>query len=399
MDTPRTRQDIEKLIAFKTPESLHLDYKASSALALEKKDEICKDVSAFANSDGGVLIYGIKEEKKHKVAYPVSIDEGVDTSKVSKEWLDQILSSNIRPIISGVEIIEIKIAESRAILFIQVAKSFRGPHQAPDKKYYKRRNVVSEPMEHYEIEDIRNRKQLIPSLVNMDVQLAGFQVQLVVENIGNEVAHNVKFIFSENFSWCKKRGLPHALKNGIKFFPPGRKITFYTEPLQIILNDKSGFDPFFDVSISYYHPQSSSEVTEDIHINLKDFLNSAIEVNYLQKISSTLDELNRLTNELKKVNTHLQHIESIAGTTGLDLSISTLTNINKIFKNDGGAQCVTLEHCDPYVLQEVLEIDFEMASNIYFYYHNNYKGTPIEEIPGMTEELLEKIKKLSKTII
>ncbi|WP_417909669.1 helix-turn-helix domain-containing protein [Candidatus Electronema sp. PJ] len=399
MDTPRTLQDIEKLIAFQTPESLHLDYKAGSVLTLEKKDELCKDVSALANSDGGVLIYGIKEEKIHKVAYPVSIDEGVDTSKVSKEWLEQILTSNITPIISGVEIFEIKSGANRAIVVIQVAKSFRGPHQAPDKKYYKRRNVFTEPMEHYEIEDIRNRKQFIPSLVNMDVQLSGFQVQLVIENIGNEVAHNVKFIFSDNFSWYKRRGLPHALKNGIKFFPPGRKITFYTEPLHILLNDKSGFDPFFDVAITYFHPQASSEVTEDIHINLKDFLNSAIESNYLKKISSTLDELSKITSELNTVNNHLQHIESIAGATGLDLSISTLTNINKIFKYNGGAQCVTIEHCDPYVLQEVLEVDFEMASNIYFYYHNNYKGTPIEEIPGMTEELLEKLRKLSKTII
>jgi hypothetical protein len=116
-----------------------------------------------------LLIYGITEEKINKIFHREKIDDGIDTSKISKEWADQILTSNIRPIISGVEIAEIKIAESRSVMVIHVPKSFRGPHQAPDKKYYKRRNVVSEPMEHYEIEDVRNRRQVFPSIVNMDI--------------------------------------------------------------------------------------------------------------------------------------------------------------------------------------------------------------------------------------
>lgn len=52
-------------------ESLNLDYKASGALEKSdpKKIEFTKDVSAMANSAGGVSIYGIKEHsqpnKKH----------------------------------------------------------------------------------------------------------------------------------------------------------------------------------------------------------------------------------------------------------------------------------------------------------------------------------------------
>jgi predicted HTH transcriptional regulator len=59
-----TRDDLQRLIDDEIQESLTLDYKASPALAKDSKsrDELCKDVSAFANSAGGQIIYGIEEK-------------------------------------------------------------------------------------------------------------------------------------------------------------------------------------------------------------------------------------------------------------------------------------------------------------------------------------------------
>lgn len=77
-------------------ESLTLDYKAAGSLAKqeEKRKEITKDVSAFANSAGGTIIYGIREysaeDKKH---LPERIDPIVRT-QYSKEWLEQIKKVN-----------------------------------------------------------------------------------------------------------------------------------------------------------------------------------------------------------------------------------------------------------------------------------------------------------------
>ncbi len=120
MEIPKTIQDIERLIDLEIPESIWLDYKASPALSKKKKDEICKDVSAFANSDGGVLIYGVKEE----YTVPKEIDDGVDTSKISKEWIDEILATNITPIISGIEIIEIKKTANNSVFVVNIQKKF-----------------------------------------------------------------------------------------------------------------------------------------------------------------------------------------------------------------------------------------------------------------------------------
>lgn len=50
--------DVEYLINNEVEENIHLDYKAAAALAKEdkKRSEITKDVSAFANSDGGIIV-------------------------------------------------------------------------------------------------------------------------------------------------------------------------------------------------------------------------------------------------------------------------------------------------------------------------------------------------------
>lgn len=49
-----TLADVNSLITNEVEEDIHLDYKASGALdkADNKRTEITKDVSAFANSDG-----------------------------------------------------------------------------------------------------------------------------------------------------------------------------------------------------------------------------------------------------------------------------------------------------------------------------------------------------------
>src|SRR5690349_16195771 len=54
---PWTIDRVQRMIADGIEESLHLDYKAAGALVKrpEKKSEIVKDVTAFANSDGGVI--------------------------------------------------------------------------------------------------------------------------------------------------------------------------------------------------------------------------------------------------------------------------------------------------------------------------------------------------------
>ena len=100
MPIPTTLAELQRLITNLIPESLHLDYKQSESLRRKNTDEVSKDVSAFANADGGVIIYGIVEADH----VPVRIDDGVDETVFNRERLENLITSNISPRIEGVRI-------------------------------------------------------------------------------------------------------------------------------------------------------------------------------------------------------------------------------------------------------------------------------------------------------
>lgn len=153
--------DLLALIAEKVQESVSLDYKQCDALDKEsdkKKTEVSKDISAFANSAGGTIVYGMCEDKH----FPVAIDVGFDPAVLSKEWLDQVLNSRIQRRIDGVRIKQVAlptIRPGRVAYVVSIPQSMRAPHQASDKRFYKRFNFESVPMEEYEVRDAGRRSE------------------------------------------------------------------------------------------------------------------------------------------------------------------------------------------------------------------------------------------------
>jgi predicted HTH transcriptional regulator len=98
----KTRADLERLIDEKLTESLTLEYKASPALNRNNdgRMELVKDVTAFANSAGGQIIYGIPE----KNGVPQPLDDGIDPAQISPEWIDQVISTNASPRIQNLRV-------------------------------------------------------------------------------------------------------------------------------------------------------------------------------------------------------------------------------------------------------------------------------------------------------
>jgi hypothetical protein len=145
------------LIASQEKESLILEYKACDALAQndDKKNELSKDVSAFANSAGGTIIYGIVEGSN----VPTKLDIGFDRKKISKEWLEQVINSRIQRRIDGVVINQVELTTGSVAYVVVIPQSTRAPHQAHDKRFYKRFNFVSVPMEEYEVRDTSRRSE------------------------------------------------------------------------------------------------------------------------------------------------------------------------------------------------------------------------------------------------
>jgi hypothetical protein len=157
------REDLQRLVDEGLEESLTLDYKGAPSLSRDGSapGELCKDVSALANSGGGQIVYGIEEDKITKK--PKRVD-GVTDPKITVEWIDQILNSKIQPRLDGVRIKRIEVGASAFAYVVTVPQSRSGPHQAPDQKYYKRFEQQSVPMYDYEIKDVMRRSS-VPDLV------------------------------------------------------------------------------------------------------------------------------------------------------------------------------------------------------------------------------------------
>ena len=173
--------DINNLIINEVEENIHLDYKAAGALDKDdkKRTEITKDISAFANSDGGIIVYGVSEED-HK---PKEISP-IDGKIYTKEWLENVIQQ-IQPRIEDLKIYPIRIDDiEQSIYVVKIPRSSNAPHMARDKRYYKRFNFKSEPMEDYEVKDLYNRV----SIPKLEIVGCSFYES---KDINNEVVYNL----------------------------------------------------------------------------------------------------------------------------------------------------------------------------------------------------------------
>ncbi len=123
-----TYDDILSLTSSSEPEGIGLDYKETVTNSPKHKKELAKDVSAFANSQGGLMVIGVSEVGGKPSHPPAGFPHLLDRQKV-EEWIDQVLASNISPRVSvAMRPIEIAGAPDRCLVAIEVPVSVRAPH-------------------------------------------------------------------------------------------------------------------------------------------------------------------------------------------------------------------------------------------------------------------------------
>lgn len=157
-------EDIQDLLDRAQVETMHLEYKEQlpptrkeyNSQPKTDKDPFVEfgcDVSAFANAQGGDIIFGIAEAEKTKEPVLVGLPN-FDLAR-SQEHLLHIMNQFVEPRIFGVRFFPITMKTGETLLIVRVPKSLYGPHQVelPRKSFWMRNSSGKDYMDYQAIQN------------------------------------------------------------------------------------------------------------------------------------------------------------------------------------------------------------------------------------------------------
>jgi len=127
-----TELDLQRLIDGAVMEDRHVEYKELLPKDTdEAKKEFLKDVSAFANTSGGTLYFGVRES--HGVAVEIV---GLDLKDTDSEKLrlENLIRDCIEPRLHSLEIEIVRLASSKFVFVLKIRRSWALPHAVRYKR-------------------------------------------------------------------------------------------------------------------------------------------------------------------------------------------------------------------------------------------------------------------------
>lgn len=148
-----TAEDVLNLVG--TEEDLRTEFKSGRLFDDDAKvaDELSKQVSAFANSEGGLLVLGMSESKTSKKGTAVA--ERPDG--VPRRWtghrVQQTIESNVSPLLMGIRVRPVEVpglGEDRWVVLVAVPQGSTA-YQASDRRYYGRSEYEAKALPDHEV--------------------------------------------------------------------------------------------------------------------------------------------------------------------------------------------------------------------------------------------------------
>jgi hypothetical protein len=179
-------------------ENLHLDFKGVASPHLRSADDkqnLAKALSGFANSDGGLIVWGVDARKNDAgVDCALQVQPVADVSMLISR-LNSLTSDLVSPSVAGVEHRVVFAEEDGSgCAATLVPASEGGPHMAKATldRYYKRSGDSFLKMEHFDVADMFGRRPkpllgisyAIPPAAMMGNGVYALRVIVSIENQG-----------------------------------------------------------------------------------------------------------------------------------------------------------------------------------------------------------------------
>ncbi len=153
---------VERYVAERKSETLQLDFKTVADQPMRNTDDkknFAKALSGFANSDGGIVVWGVQTDKVADVDVAVS-ERPVPNVQALEGRLLELESEAVSPSVDGVRHKALQRPDGSGFAATLVLASDRGPHMAKlgEDRYYKRSGTSFRRCEHFDLDDMFGRR-------------------------------------------------------------------------------------------------------------------------------------------------------------------------------------------------------------------------------------------------
>lgn len=154
-----TQSSLQQLIDDQVTESQELEYKQdlfqNEKFDGKTKNKILKEITAFANTTGGIIIIGIEEDDHHTPNKLIGSGLSMSQYDTWHASFNQIVQTNIFPRLHGLVCTPVSLNNGQIAIVISIPKSYSRPHccKIDNRQEYHMR--VGNIMRTMEIDDLR----------------------------------------------------------------------------------------------------------------------------------------------------------------------------------------------------------------------------------------------------
>jgi Schlafen, AlbA_2 len=214
-------EHLKKFLEKKIPEGHHLDYKRDLSGGIggnEAKREFLKDITAFANANGGDLVIGV-DEPRESVDIETQI-RGIESCDKLAAILERLARDSVDPPISGLIVKPVARSSGKGVIVVHIPPSNTRPYRVNHSGYVNFFMRHSESVFSMNTHDIR------------EAVIASASAEAKAREYLKEAERDVE--------QYESKGRPYLLLQAMPLIPPENPWDVMSDDLISVIRDRNG---------------------------------------------------------------------------------------------------------------------------------------------------------------